>query len=290
MFLFLLLHTLFYALPLYFSCLVRLVLPYRFFIQYIFPINTKIIAAWVHTNNWMIRHLLKTKIRVIHEDPLYLDKWYVLSCNHQNWFDVLAVFWAAQGKIPFTKYFVKHSINYYPLLQLSIWALDCPAMKRYTKEQMEANPKLRTKDLETANKACENMAFQPTCMMNFTEGTRFSEKKHAKQHSPYQHLLKPKAGGIAFVIKALGEKLAGVLDITIAYPSHKVNFWRFLCGEIKEVILHTKLRPIPSAFLQRDYQQDEVYRAQFKQWLDDIWLEKDQRIETMMRSLSKDTV
>lgn len=285
-FLFLLIHTFLHAMPLYFSCLFRLIFPHRLFIQFIFPINTRIIASWVRVNNWMIRHLFKTQIHVIHEDPLYSDKWYVLSANHQNWFDVFAIFFAVQDKIPFAKYFVKHSIHYYPFLQLSIWALDCPAMKRYSQEQMQANPALRKKDLETANKACETMTHRPTCMMNFTEGTRFSQKKHAKQHSPYQHLLKPKAGGIAFVLNALGDKLAGVLDITIAYPNHRVNFWHFLRGDIREVTIHTKLIPIPQSLIKGDYQNDEAYRGKFKQWLDGIWKEKDQRVATMMQALS----
>ena len=35
--------------------------------------------------------------------------------------------------------------------------------------------------------------------MNFVEGTRFTREKHARQNSPYNHLLRTKAGGMAFM-------------------------------------------------------------------------------------------
>ena len=43
-------------------------------------------------------------------------------------------------------------------------------------------------------------------MFNFLEGTRFTRAKHDEQQSPFRHLLKPKAGGIAFVLDAMGEQ------------------------------------------------------------------------------------
>ena len=53
--------------------------------------------------------------------------------------------------------------------------------------------------------------------MNFLEGTRFTAAKHAKQESPYRYLLKPKAGGIAFVLAAMDGKIEKMVNVTIAY-------------------------------------------------------------------------
>ena len=58
----------------------------------------------------------------------------------------------------------------------------------------------------------------PVSIMNFVEGTRFTRGKHATQASPFTHLLKPKAGGIAFVLDAMGRALHSILDVTIVYP------------------------------------------------------------------------
>mgnify|MGYP000339027078 CR=1 FL=1 len=45
-----------------------------------------------------------------------------------------------------------------------------------------------------------------------------TEAKAKRQRSPYQHLLKPKAGGIAFVLEAMGENLSKIVNVTISYP------------------------------------------------------------------------
>ena len=51
--------------------------------------------------------------------------------------------------------------------------------------------------------------------MNFVEGTRFTSEKHSRQNAPYRHLLRPKAGGIAFVLGAMGDQIHRILDVTI---------------------------------------------------------------------------
>jgi hypothetical protein len=50
--------------------------------------------------------------------------------------------------------------------------------------------------------------------MNFVEGTRFTPAKHAAQQSPYKHLLKPKAGGLALALHVLGDRFDSLLDVT----------------------------------------------------------------------------
>ena len=50
---------------------------------------------------------------------------------------------------------------------------------------------------ETTRRACEKFALVPTSVMNFAEGTRFTAEKHARQRSPYRHLLKTRAGAMA---------------------------------------------------------------------------------------------
>jgi hypothetical protein len=44
----------------------------------------------------------------------------------------------------------------------------------------------------------------PTTIVNFVEGSRFTEEKRQQTRSPYQHLLPPKAAGIAMALNVLG--------------------------------------------------------------------------------------
>mgnify|MGYP006195376473 CR=1 FL=1 len=104
-------------------------------------------------------------------------------------------------------------------------------------------------------KACEKFRYKPVSVMNFLEGTRFTPAKHAKQQSPYTHLLKPKAGGVAFVLAALGEQLDALLDVTIVYPGNKApGFWDLLNGSISRVIIDIQVRELDPALWAGDYE------------------------------------
>ncbi|MDO2157373.1 acyltransferase, partial [Escherichia coli] len=69
-------------------------------------------------------------------------------------------------------------------------------------------------DLATTRKACAKFSCIPVAVFNFLEGTRFTRAKHDEQQSPFRHLLKPKAGGIAFVLDAMGEQLKTLVNVT----------------------------------------------------------------------------
>ena len=86
--------------------------------------------------------------------------------------------------------------------------------------------------------------------MNFLEGTRFSSAIQTKQQSPYQYLLKPKAGGIALALSVLSDKFHSLLDITIVYPDGVPTFWQFLCGQVKRITVRIEQTELPPKFLQ----------------------------------------
>lgn len=113
--------------------------------------------------------------------------------------------------------------------------------------------------------------------MNFAEGTRFTRAKHRRQQSPYTHLLRPRSGGIAFVLSAMGEQMTSILDVTIVYPQGAVSFWDMLCGRLRDVIVRVREIPVTET-LQGDYFNDDAYRSWFQEWLNQLWHEKDARI------------
>lgn len=121
-------------------------------------------------------------------------------------------------------------------------------MKRYSKAFLEKHPELKGKDLEITKAACELFKRQPVTVVNYLEGTRFTEAKRQEQQSPYRYLLKPKAGGVAFVLAALGEQLDALLDVTIVYPGNKApGFWDLLNGSISRVIIDIQVRELDPA-------------------------------------------
>ena len=97
--------------------------------------------------------------------------------------------------------------------------------------------------------------------MNFVEGTRLTPAKHARQASPFAHLLKPKAGGVAFVLDAMGSALHSVVDVTIAYPAGNPSMLDLVSGRIPEVRVRVCEREIPGELLRSDYANDAAARV-----------------------------
>jgi len=208
-------------------------------------------------------------------------QWYFVIANHQSWVDILAIYHVLNFRVPVGKFFIKNELLYVPLIGLAVYALDFPFMKRYSKETLVKHPELRGKDLTTTQKACAKYQHYPVAVINFLEGTRITPSKHKQTQSSYQHLLKPKSAGAAFVISALGDRMDCVLDMTIAYPQGIPSFWDFCCGRVQVIYIDIKLRPIPEHFCQSNYESDAEFRQEFQSWINAIWLEKDQTLSRL---------
>src|SRR5690606_33253965 len=117
-------------------------------------------------------------------------------------------------------------------------------------------------------------------IINFAEGTRFTFEKHRKQGSPYKHLLRPRAGGIAFTIMAMAQSVQQVIDVTIVYKAQSVTFWQFCCGLVGEIIVHVRTLPLAPELI-GDYQNDFKFQKRFQCWINQVWQEKDQLIEQL---------
>lgn len=241
---------------------------------------TKIAETWISINDTAINIISRPRYLIQGADNLERNQWYFVTSNHQSWADILVLQHALNRRIPMLKFFLKQELMKVPLLGHAWWALDFPFMQRHTREEIERDPSLKGKDLETTRKACEKFAYFPTSVMNFFEGTRFTPAKHQQQESPYQHLLKPKSGGTAFTLNAMGGRLAVLLDVTIIYPpKSSTNLMAYLGGAVKNIDVIITQRPIPGWTSQGDYQEDAAFRERFQQWISDIWREKDELIE-----------
>ena len=153
-------------------------------------------------------------------------------------------------------------------------------MTRTSKSQLKKNPKLRGKDLETTRKACEKFKEMPVSVVNFVEGTRFTTQKHARQNSPFPHLLKPKAGGIAFVMQAMGEQITKVVNVTIHYPDGIPTFMDFAGGKVKNINVHVDVRPVSEELI-GDYTGDSEFRVRFQSELNRLWENKEQTLQSL---------
>ena len=262
--------------------LLKLLVPGRPMRLWVDPVLLRIAEAWIAGNSRWMRLTQTTVWDVQGLEGLNPRSWYLVNANHQSWVDILVLQHLLNRRIPLLKFFLKQQLIWVPVMGLAWWALDFPFMRRHSEAYLTKHPEMRGRDQATTRRACEKLALIPTSVMNFLEGTRFNASKHARQQSPYRHLLKPKTGGMAVALNAMGEKFEAVLDITIVYPDGIPDFWQFLSGRVTRVIVRVQTLPIPSQLLGGDYAGDAAMRQAYQQWVHELWLAKDARISALL--------
>ena len=274
-------NTIIFVTPLVLLALVKLVLPVPAIRRMITRWLMAIGEAWIGTNAFIFRTVNDTHWDIRGIEGLRKDQWYLVLANHQTWVDIVALQTIFNRRIPFLKFFIKQELIWFPFLGIAWWALDMPFMKRYSKSYLAAHPEKKGKDLEATRKACEKFRNVPTSVINFIEGTRFSEEKRDRRGSQYRHLLQPRAGGVALALTSMGEMFDAVVDVTIVYPGSPPNFWAMMCGEFDHVVIDIRRRDVEHWLVEGSYETDREFRRRFHQWLGSVWEEKDELIEKL---------
>ncbi|MCO8088814.1 acyltransferase [Acinetobacter indicus] len=252
--------------------------------------NIQITNSWLSVNNWLIDHVLpNTHWDISIEDGLDLNMQgrYLMTCNHQSWVDTTVNQYFGLTRMPLTRFFTKWELIFIPFVGQAFKILGFPMMKRHSKEQIAKNPALKYRDMEEARKACEQLVSQPFTLLNYLEGTRFTPEKHEQQKSPYKHLLKPKAGGLALALNILGNEIDALVDMTIVYPDGAPDYGEFWLGEVPRIAVNLRKIDIPDWVLGGDYEEDAAYRERFQDWVHQLWTEKDQLIHEMKQKFAE---
>jgi 1-acyl-sn-glycerol-3-phosphate acyltransferase len=275
-------NTVFWVGLLLLVSLFRILIPLKFWYRLTSQISILIANSWITGNNLILFLFHKIDWDVEFTGDLKMNDWYLVLSNHQTWVDIVVLQKVLLYKIPFLKFFLKKELIWVPVLGPAWWSLEFPFMKRYSKEFLAKNPHLKGKDIESTRKACERYKTMPISIMNFMEGTRFSESKHDKQQSPYTNLLKPKAGGISLVMNSMGDLLQKIADVTIYYPEGPKTFWEFLCGKTTKIVVKVNIIPI-SDEIRGDYVNDPEFSKKFQIWLNEFWGKKDRYLSELKK-------
>jgi 1-acyl-sn-glycerol-3-phosphate acyltransferase len=270
--------TLLHVLPLFALTLVKALLPLRPLRRALGRWLARIAESWIGFNSALIDRLTHTRFVVDIDADLQPDGHYLVLANHQSWVDIPVLQKVFNRRIPLLRFFLKSQLFWIPLLGLAWWALDFPFMKRYSREAIEHRPELAGRDVEATRRACARFRDIPVSIMNFVEGTRYTDAKHAAQSSPYRFLLRPRAGGVAFVLDAMGDALRSILDITLVYPSRRPRFADLFADRVGEVRIVVREHAIPAEFKGGDYQNDAQFRERFQEWMNALWSQKDATI------------
>ena len=282
----LLLNTLILIGPMMLIALLKLVLPGKALRTACSRGVMWVAETWAEIDKLIFATLTPTVWDIRGGEGLRRDRSYLVVSNHQSWVDIPALVQAFNRKTPYFKFFLKQELIWVPFLGLAFWALDYPFMKRYSKGYLARHPEMAGQDLETTKRACARFKDLNVTVVNYLEGTRFTAAKQAQQGSPYQHLLKPKAGGVAFTLATLGPQLDALLDVTLVYPGQRApGFWKLISGQVPKVIMDIRTRELDPALWAGDYQGDAEFRQYVQSWVSQLWEDKDTRIAELKREL-----
>lgn len=253
----------------------KLILPSQVLKNQVTNVTNKIMWLWATINSRILVLTNRVEWDVEGGEELRKYGWYLMISNHLSWTDIVVLCCVFKDRIPMPKFFLKQQLLYVPFLGMACWALDMPFMRRYSREYLIRHPEKRGQDLTTTRRSCEKFRHHPTTVVNYVEGTRFTLEKQKKIRSPYQHLLTPKSGGIAYTLAAMGEQFENVIDVTLAYPDNiESPFKDMLMGKMKRILVRIRVMPVDETLL-GDYFNDKRYKRQFQKWLGDVWHDKD---------------
>ena len=276
------LNVIAWCLVLFVVALAKFVVPLAGWRRVLSRAMTALAEGWIGTNNAMFRTFGLLRVETSGVEGLSPRDWYLVVSNHRSWVDILVLQFVFNRRIPFLKFFLKRELIWVPFLGIAWWALDFPFMRRHSAAHLAKHPEDRGKDLESTRRACAKFAEMPTSVMNFVEGTRWTPAKHQASGSRYRHLLPPRPGGTSFVLSAMGGTLHSMLDVTLAYSQPTPSLWDLCCGRLGPVRVAVQQRPIAPWLSAGDYAGDEDFRQRFKQWLDELWTEKDALLDAMI--------
>ena len=275
-------NTLFWCLFLLTIAIFKLLIPTESWKRLCTKLIINIGECWIYCNGLWIQALHRPRWDVEGFEELDSSNWYLAVANHQSWADIFVLQGITNRKIPMLKFFMKHVLIWVPVIGLAWWALDMPFLKRYTKEEIQKNPDLRGKDIKAMEKSFERYSRYPVSIFSFAEGTRFTKEKKDNQLSQFEYLLNPKIGGIGLTLTTM-PYIKLLLDFTIHYEDERRSFWDFLCGRMSKADVRVRQINIPDNLLGKNYEDDPIFRENLKEWVYDIWSDKEKYLEEVRK-------
>ncbi|MGB5326461.1 MAG: 1-acyl-sn-glycerol-3-phosphate acyltransferase [Pseudomonadales bacterium] len=204
-------------------------------------------------NSFWMKKVVGIKLVVKGEPGTHANP--VVICNHQSWFDIPIIQDVITGTGPMVKFLIKRELVWVPIIGWICQVMGFPKLGRSKRSDT------RKDDIAAVQTISMGHEDEAGALLIFPEGTRFSEEKKTRQQSPYQHLLKPRSGGLK-IIKHHVSQATTLVDQTIDYHKTGVRIWECLHGDpglITVTIAHYELAEIND----------------LDAWLNNRWAEKD---------------
>lgn len=263
---------------------VKAVIPVRQVRDAIYWLLVWIYGLAVWCDDFLLFSLLRIRLDVRGLGDILPSESHVVVANHQSWNDIFILQHLLTHPPAAVKFLVKRELRYLPIIGWICWAYDYPFLRRNSGQILQDHHKRGRGDIQAIGSAMERLGRSPAAFINLVEGSRFSPAKARARKSPYDHLLSPKAGGFVYMLRTMGQRLHGVIDLTIVYDCQKPLFWGFMSGTCRHVVVRAKRTPVGEIF-GSETADGEVDANAIVSWLNAAWKEKDQEITAIRREL-----
>ena len=274
--------------PLFVLALLKLLVPVKKIQGFCYRMMTRIynVAVWI--DDQLLWRVMGLRMEVRGLEHLSQEKLYLVLANHQSWADIFVLQSLLNFKAAIPKFIFKRQLLLMPIVGLICWAYDFPAVSRYTIEDMAKKPHRKGQDRESLQASLFQFHRTPGSIVNFAEGTRYASLKARRRQSPFRFLLPPKVGGLAVILQSMGDQLHQILDLTLAYECPQFNFWDFMCGKCRRIIVQVRHISPEEAFKRSRRHFKDILSAEAAQWIYRLWEEKDQTLQKLRAELTQE--
>ena len=271
------------SIPVLLMALIKFILPIRPVLKVVDVVNQLAFKCFCLNNAFLIRLTNKADWDIQGFENIKINGSCIIISNHVTWADIVLLCHLYRGRIPITKFFLKQSLIWIPVIGQVCYAVGMPFLRRYSRAKILKNPKLKNKDVNATRKACKSLVNYPSSLVNFVEGTRFTEAKAVAQKTPYQNLMPPKATSLAVALGIIGNNIDCILNTTLVYPDNKPGtniFMSLLCGRLHKFAARVEVisKEEIQEHLIGDYLNDKQFKRNFNTKLRAIWQVKDESI------------
>ena len=220
---------------------------------------------------------------------------YLVISNHLSTFDQLLIQYILNKRSSTLYLFAKYELIFTTLTYGIIgYLLGHIFIKRPSPFWLKYNTR---RELSEFNQNILKKNFQlfqdiPRSFLLFPEGSRFTPEKKKTLESPHEYLLPPKIKAMEWMFSGMKKHLPDTsikcIDFTLVYPDHllkKPSFLDLLKGNFS-VYLNVNVYSL--AEITKDCTNSEETEARLKEWIDEVWVKKDQMIK-MVREMTGTT-
>jgi len=270
----------FWLVPLVFLTFLKLLVPSENFQRLLSASMALTYRLTVSIDDFLLFHIMGISVEIEGRRSAYPEKFYLITANHQSWSDIFVLQHVFNWRAPIPKFLVKKELIYLPVVNIICLAYDYPLLQRGSMRGGDSSGGHFERDAFSLEKAFARFIRFPATVINLVEGTRFTKEKARRQSSPYENLLKPKAGGMAIIFSIPGVKVRALIDVTIVYDCARPTFWNFLCGRCGRVVVKVKEYESEALPADRDFHS-------MANWINGVWKKKDLEIGRIRCALSQ---